>query len=356
MALLSSKPKSFIGVDLGESSVKVVELKNAGGRPQLVTYGFAEQSTDVAKGESPETKRRLIDTLKDVLKKARVTTLKTVAALPSYSVFSSIISLPQMSKKELESAVTWEAKKFVPMPLEEMNLAWVTLNEPSKEQVKAGPAAKKNIRVLLTAAPKNLVSRYIDIFKAAGLELVGLETEAFALERSLIGHDKSAIMIIDFGALATSIMVFAEGVPLLNRSIDVGGDSITNAIVNAMNIDPDRAEQFKRDFGLASASGSSDRIPKTIEFAISSIVNEIRYVLNIYQQSGQGKPVEKIILTGGSAFLVNLPAYLEKIFNLKTYVGDPWSRIIYPVELKAVLDEIGPRLAVSVGLAMREVG
>jgi len=368
MALFGNKQKNYLGIDIGGSSIKLVELKDVNGRPQLVTYGFVEFETNILKSNSPENREAIINALKHILKEAQVTTDKVLTGLPSFTVFSSIISLPNMSKKELMSAVKWEAKKFVPMPVEEMILDWeiikdheVTEDEGTKDGKKEKAAkekeksAQKDMKVLLTAAPRNLVERYVDIFKGADLELVSLETQAFALERSLIGRDKAPIMIVDIGATATDIMVFIDGIPLVTRSLDIGGNNITQTISRSMNISDDRAEQFKRDFGLSSLNNSASRVPKTIEFVISNIVNEIKYVLNLYQNQGNSKPIEKIILCGGSSFLMNLTDYLQNIFNTKVFIGDPWARVMYPVELKPIWEEIGPRFAVAVGFAMRQI-
>ncbi len=362
MALFKRK-QSYLGIDIGTSSIKVVELKSEAGRPKLVTYGYVEQSSDIIKNDSPQSQARLVAMLKQILRQSGVTTDQVVAALPSFAVFTSIISLPPMSEKDLLAAVRWEAKKFVPMPLEEMILDWRVIKEPQKEEHPAAQhgsvvtaAAKKktkDLKILLTAAPKNLVRRYVDVFKASELQLASLETESFALERSLIGNDPSPIMIIDIGAVATDISVIVHGIPVLNRSIDVGGETITKSIMNSLTIDQERAEQFKRDFGMATNNGNQ-QIPKTIEFVVSSIINETRYCINLYQ--GQGEHgVEKIILSGGSAFLPSLPDYLSRILNLKVFIGDPWARVIYPTELKQALQEVGPRFAVAIGLAMRNI-
>jgi len=293
-----------------------------------------------------------------------------------------------MPKKELVAAVQWEAKKFVPMPIEEMILDWKILEDgklstkfaanntvaPNGEQSPVIPSSsapeqqaldqkqstihekgKKFLKILLTAAPKDLVSRYLEIFKLAKLNLVSLETESFALERALIGNDPSPIMLVDIGAVATTISVVVDSVPLINRSIDIGGNTITKAIANSLNIDTDRAEQFKRDFGLTQqAGGASDQIPKRIEFMVSSIISEVKYVLNLYQSQGEGN-IEKIVLAGGSAWLPNITQYLTQVLNKKVFIGDPWARVMYPLEMKPVLQSIGPRLAVATGLAMREI-
>lgn len=369
MAIFGSK-QSYVGIDIGGSSIKAVELRSDNGRPTLVTYGFAEKRSDLLKNSVAEEMRAIVEAIKQIVKSARVTTRLAVTALPSFTVFSSIISLPQMSKKDLMSAVKWEAKKFVPMPVDEMILDWEVLKEdslaakvaganvakPADPKAEQAKAASKDMKVLLTAAPKNLVQRYMDIFKAADLQLVALETEAFSLERSLIGHDKAPIMIVDIGAVATDIVVFSEGIPMLTRSIDVGGDTITKTIASTLRVNTERAEQFKRDFFIATQGTTDSNIPKAIEFVVNSITNEIRYVLNLYQNQGTGRSIEKLILGGGSAFLTNLPEYFTKLLNIQTYIGDPWARVSYPVELKPVWNEIGPRFGVAVGLGLRQLG
>jgi len=375
MSIFSSK-QSYLGIDIGGSAIKLAEIKSVNNRPTLVTYGFAEKRSDLLKSTVGEEMRAIVSAIKQVAEAAKISSRLVVSALPSFTVFSSIISLPQMSKKELMSAVKWEAKKFVPMPVEEMILDWEVLKEdslaakvagvnaqsagtkdtnlPSPEV--AGKTGAKDVKVLLTAAPKNLVQKYMEIFKAADLQLVALETEAFSLERSLIGHDKAPIMIVDIGAVASDIVVFSEGIPMLTRSIDVGGDTITKITASTLRVTPERAEQFKRDFFISTQGTTDSNIPKAIEFVVNSITNEIRYVLNLYQNQGTGRNIEKIILSGGSAYLTNLPEYFTKLLNIRTYIGDPWARVSYPMELKPVWNEIGPRFAVAVGLALRQLG
>ena len=368
--------ENYLGIDIGSSSIKVVELQNEKNRAKLITYGYLEQKNDVLKAQDPKNIDEVAASVKKLCEQAKTTSKKVIGALPSFTVFSSIISLPQMPKKELEAAVEWEAKKFVPMPLEEMILDWKQLDnfsskqapEPEKQKIvtaqgedkkkeknkKIDTKQGKNDRILLTAAPQKLVTKYMEIFQKAGLEIISLETEAFALERSLVGNDPSPVMIVDIGASTTSIIITRSSVPIINRSIDLGGGSITKTIANSLNILPERAEQFKRDYGLSLSQEETSQVPKRIEFMISSIVNEIRYVLNLYSTQNEGT-VEKIILAGGSSWLPNLPQYLNKVLALKVFIGDPWARVIYPTDLKPVLQELGPRMAVSVGLAMRQI-
>ena len=373
MPLFKTK-ESFLGVDIGTASIKLVELAPWSGKPRLVTYGYVDIVTDIIHNQSAENQKKIIDSLKKLLSQSQVGGNLAIAALPTYSVFNSIISLPEMSPKDLPSAVKWEAKKYIPLPLEEMILDWKIIRDKAgavkpalakpglfklgagkKELAGIKPEGHSDQRILVTAAPKNLVSRYLQIFKEAGLKLLSLETEAFALARALIGNDQSIVMIADIGSITTDICVIEKGIPILNRSIDIGGLTITKAIANSLNVNLERAEQFKRDFGVSVNQDDTQKgVNKTIANALSPIINEIKYVFDLFH-SQSPEPIEKIVLSGGSAFLPNLPGYFSQLFNKPAIIGNPWDRVVYPEELKPALDEVGTRLAVAIGLAMRDI-
>ncbi len=357
------KKQSYLGIDLGTASLKIVELSNIAGQAKLETYGFAELPVEEVKFNVYDKIKRTAKTLMAICNKAKVTTNKAVAALPTFSVFSSILTLPVMNEREVGQALNYEAKKIVPIPLEEMILDWKILKEPvpsSEEKTKKSTLPivavrkDKGIRVLLTAAPKSLVKQYLEIFSQANIELLSLETEAFALGRALLGVETGAIVILDIGALTTDIVVVEDHIPVLNRSVDVGGVTVTKAISASLNIDQNRAEQFKRDVGVVSATQGSSNVPNIIKDTISPVINELKYSISLYQAQGIHQ-IEKIVITGGSGFLPNFPEYLESIFQLKVIVGDPWQAVSYPIELKGVLEDIGPRFATAVGLALREI-
>ncbi len=342
---LFSVNKSFLGIDIGTSSIKIVEFKGEAGKIRLLTYGFSENLPGVGQTDIKD----MVGVINKIYEQADITSKSGVSALPTFSVFSSILNLAGVGKKDIASAVHWEAKKVIPLPLEDMILDWKKIEDKEEKR-----ESKTNLKVLLTGAPRTLVKRYIEIFKNAQINLLSLETETFALIRSLLGNDKSTVMIVEIGATTSNITIVSQSIPLLNRSLDVGGLTITKAIGNNLNIGLERAEQFKCDLGISSMDSQEDIIPKTIVETISPIINEIKYAFNLFQ-SKSNKKVDKIILSGGSALLINLPNYLSKILNMNVIIGDPWFRVSYPLDLKPLLDEIGPRLAIAIGLAMREI-
>lgn len=363
MGFFSKKFESYLGVDIGGGGIKIVEVRNDKHRARLSTYGFADDEAMFREaGANSSTNigdpERASATLRDICTRAKVETTQAVTGLPIAAVFSSIITLPRMPKKELPNAVAWEAKKLVPLPLEDVIMDWKLLTPEAELEKKAEEGKSATVRVLLTAAPKTLVEQYLGVFQRAGLELVSLETEAFALIRALVGADPAPVCILDIGATRTSMVIIDDATPVFNRSIEVGGKHFTKAIADAMGADPESAERLKLDLAvLPSGNAAVAALPAILPVTLAPVIQEVRYGLNLYlsQEEHRGRVIEKIILAGGSALLPTLPGLLARELNLRVFVGDPWARVIYPVDLRPALDAIGSRFAVAVGLAMREV-
>lgn len=345
MGLFSKSENSFLGVDIGDSSLKMVELQKKGKKIYLTNYAFSENVNDV-KFTKIDDVAYLGKAIDKVRVESKINARKATASLPTFAVFSSIITLSGVDKKNLTETVLEEAKKVIPLPLEEMKIDFKVIPDDTKG------AVKSNVRVFLTCSPRKIVRKYIDVFKQANLELSYLETETFSLVRSLIGSDKSTIMIVEIGANSTDISVVKESIPVLNRSLEICGTTITKALMEKLGLTFVQAEQFKMDLSLSDKS--SGEMPEIISKTISPIVNEIKYMLDFYNMSNNSK-IEKIILSGGSSFLFGLSKYLSDKLNIQVIIGDPFSRVLYPDELKPIIREVGPRLAVAVGLALRDI-
>ena len=243
---------------------------------------------------------------------------------------------------------------MLPLPIEEMILDWKIIGDVEELKKKKG-TEKINIRVLATAAARSLITKYVEIFKKANLELLSLETESFAMIRALVGKDMSTIMMVDVGAVSTDITIVDKGVPHLDRSVNVGGLDITKEISKILNIKVSQAEQFKRD--LIAKPELQKQVPINLQKMFDPILNEVRYVINFFlkQPENREKKVEKIILTGGSAYIPGLSSYFTEALNIRTFIGNPWARVIYPDDLKEILFKIGPRFSIAIGLAMQGI-
>ncbi len=339
-------PQSLLGVDLGTTGLKVVELAPEGGRIRLVTYGYADipfgGDASVLSIDEP---KKVADVLRGIMKASGMNATKAVASLPAQHVFHAIISIPapKTAKEDIRSVVEARAGKLLPLPVEEMIIDSHVIDKE----------LEGNVRVQITAAPKALVAKYIAIFALAKIELVSLETEVFALMRSLIGKDNAKTMIVDIGGDRTNILIAERGVPYLTRGIKSGGGAVTQALAAAMSLGLPEAEATKKDLRL----GEAGAMPPAILAAIKPLLHEVKYALdvNLQEDAQHPKPVDKVILTGGSAVLAGMDAAMVSTLNMNVYIGDPWARIATPPESRAVLDEVGSRLAVAIGLAMRVV-
>lgn len=370
MALFEKKDTSILGVDIGTSSIKVIEVDKSREGHRLITYGFVEDFHRDLRNLGKEDAQLTSQAIRSVVERSRCRSKRAIAALPTYAVFTSLLSLPQLAGEELDSAIHWEAKKIIPLPLDEIVLDYRILNGKKDQGGLSLPFGKKGasaedeqLKILITGAAKETVQKYTEIFGLSGLELVGLETEMFALSRSIIGNQPGEIMIVEIGSAVTDIIIMENGLPFFGRSLENGGSGITRAIVTSLHINDKRAEQLKRDIGIrdgAPDTSGTGGVSDSIRSALEAIVHEVRYTLDLYKShaitpSGRATgTIEKIVLTGGTALMPGIAEYLSRVLDMRIFVGDPWSFIQYPPDLKSVLATIGPKFSVAIGLALRE--
>ncbi len=338
----------YLGIDIGDSSLKIVELKKQGKKIYLSNYAFSENVKEINFTRLDDT-AYLAKVISQISEQANIKSRRVTASLPTFAVFSTIINVSIENKKDIETIVSEEAKKLIPLPLEEVILDWKIIPNLSTSKEKT-----QNTKVFITGSPKKLVKKYLEIFKLAKLELVSLETESFSLVRALLGSEPSNNMIVEIGANSTDLFVVKESIPVLNRSLEVCSTTVTKVLAEKLGVSFMEAEQFKLDMAAALNDNSQEEIPKLIIQTIAPIIQEIEYMREFFENK-QERNIEKIILSGGGALLLNLADYLSHRLNLQVVVGDPFSRINYPQELKPLINEAGPKLAVAVGLAMRNI-
>jgi len=376
---LFKKIESSLGVDIGAGGIKLVELRKSKGRPQLWTYALVDEPLDIHMERVHEkTAEELVDEKKDsvssILKirskkeelpvgpedprvekyakllklavaKAKVTAGHVTASLPVSHIFHAIVNLPMVEEKELAYHVQAKVKKMLPRPIEEMQIVHQVIPAMTKEK-------EKSISAIVTAAPKNIIKFYTDIFQKAGMRIDELETEAFALERSLVGIDKATVMVVDIGAERTNFFIMDQGFPITHRSVQIGGNILNAILEQKLGLSPEAVGSVKADIGrMAVAELPADIFTRLIDPIIKGI--QYSFDLFLHQTGNEGKRPEKIILTGGTAVFPPIAEAIKQAFPMKVFVGDPWARVVYQQGLKTVLDKLGPRMSVAIGLALR---
>ncbi len=374
------KQKSFLGVDFGSQGIKIVELKQEKKRPVLFTYGFSsgfelnlnldrfktqfnhqtavEQTAAVNQNPisvDPSSVNAAAQVIKAICRESKTVGTSAVVSLPVAAVFHTIVTLPSVKKEEFDRLLRAEVKKLLPYPLEEAQVQYEFLKFNEADKVR---------RVLVNATPTQLVAFYTEIFKKTGLTLVDLEPESMALARSLIGKDQAVAMIIDMGAKRTNFFIVEEAVPITHHSLEVGGAKMNALISDILQLpDPTLTEQVKQDIFAAminkttAFSMNPNRFIQLFAGVVEPIIKEIEYSFDLFlRQSGnESKRPEKIILTGGASFLPYLSQYIAEKFQIKCYIGDPWGRVVYQEALKPILNDVAPRMGVSIGLALQQI-
>lgn len=344
-------PASFVGVDIGTDSVKVVQLRRERERAVLETYGelkvaryFQPEGAAAGGGFVGHSDQHVVELLTDVLRESNVTTRRVVFGIPSTASFVTAVALPLADNEEIKAAVPFEAKKYIPMPVAEVTLDWQVLEED--------PAAKRTT-VLLAAVPTEVVAKYQRVAELMHLELEAVEIESFSLVRSLLGSDRGVTAVIHWGAAVTTITVVDRKRIRLNHNFGRGSQEITSALAHGLGVSVERADGVKKDVGL-SEKPEEREITQIIEPIVESTLSDLERAMISYNRTAKRK-IERIVLAGGGASLGGLVGHVAKRFGLETAIGNPFARTVFPAFLAPVLKDIAPNFAVAVGLALRPI-
>lgn len=357
MLFFTPKPSQFVGVDLGSGGVKLVEMRSQNNRPYLYTYGFSDDLLNfrlaTAETDKANEVAKTADMLKAVAQAAKTSATTAVASLPRKDIFSKVLTIPQVDAKIFAATVAREVEKLLSFPLAEAVLDTRKLPPTPAE----AETRKTTEQVFVVAARRGIIQMYTDIFSKAGFSLQSIETETFAAVRSLLGTDPSPVILIDMGKIFTSFSYVERGVPLAELTMEIGGDKINEILAAAWKLSPAEVENRKMELFENMSAADEEKLAEVLRPIYQPITEDIKSLLTTMASAGVSslnRP-DKIILTGGAANCPLLTKKIEQHFSIKTYVGDPWTRVMYPPALKPVLEKIAPRFAVAIGLAERSI-
>ncbi|MDP3779468.1 MAG: type IV pilus assembly protein PilM [bacterium] len=352
LGLFSPKSGKVVGIDIGMFSTKVVQLRYESERAVLESYGellnerYFKGVTGVGGGFLRYEDSDLVSLIKDVMTESNITSRDVIFSIPAASCFVAKITLPKITPKEVESAVPFEARKYIPIPISEVILDWDIMPGPEGQ-------GQPQTDVLLVALPRQVVEKYKRVGTAAGLNVKALEVETFSLVRSLVGHDQTPQAIVNFGYRTTTLAIVDQGKMRVSHNFDRGSLELTKALERGLNVNFERAEQIKRDIGLGERVEEKE-ISSIMLPILSALLSQIDRTIDIYNRKAPRK-IQKIILTGGGSQLKGLVELTASTFGIEVARGNPFGRIVSPPFMQPILREIGPYFAVSAGLALREI-
>ena len=339
---------TYLGIDIGTSSIKIAEISKDKGLPRLKnygaleSYGYLERVNNAIQTSSLRFfEKDLINLLSVLLKKINTKTKTAVASLPSFSIFSTLIEMPVMSEGETQKAMTFQARQYIPMSLAQATLDWVKVGEKEVDGVRIQ-------EVFLIAVTNEVIKKYQKIFQKVGLKLIALECESLALVRSTIVRDSTPTLIVDIGAKSTNIVITEGGLLKYNSQTDFAGANLTQSISGGLGISPLRAEELKKRHGLLGKGGEYE-LSTLMTSSLDAILNEVVRAKNEYK----GR-LERIVLAGGGAKLLGIDKYFESQLNLPVVKVNPFDRVSYPPEITPIIKEIDSSFSVAIGLGIRQ--
>ena len=341
-----AKLPDHVGVDFGTHSIKAVELSNIDTqRPSLVNFGSQTTPQGVINSEDKKDQKKLADALKKLYSDSGIKNKTIVVALPEFSVFTRFLEFPGVKKEELKDAVFYEAKQYIPVPIEEVRMSYVPIgfNE-----------AKNAPRVLLVAAPLKIIDNYIAISEMSGLDVAAIETESVALGRAMYrATNQKHVVMLDFGANSTDMSIMLDGYLVFSQSISIGSDSLTQAIINKFNFEYQQAEGYKRNYGVVP-NVLEGKIYQVLSPILESIMLEVSRGIEFYKNKTLAPAPTDFLLTGDGALLPGLSDYISKALNVNATIANPWMNITVDKKFKDIISKSGPSYSVAIGLALKD--
>lgn len=335
----------ILGLDIGTKTIKIVELeKQEKLRPVLVNYKIVDViGIDTMSSDDNEIDN-LSKLISETLLVGKFETKNVNIALPEYAVFSRVIKIPKLKDKELASAIKFEAEQYIPLSMDDVNFDYSVVAETDKE-----------MEVMIVAASKNEINRYLKIISKAGLIVNEIEPEGFSVVRAVIQEQDISVpaMIVKIGNTTTDITITLTGSIRFTRTITTAGKAMTRSLEQQLNFSEIQAEEYKRSYGLNEAE-LEGKVAKAIMPMFEVITSEVKRAI-AYYKSKHSIGVKRIILVGGSVKMPSLLINLASNIDVEVILGNPWLKIDYSVSIDDnKKDELGVEIATAIGVALKD--
>ena len=349
---MCGKKKDVIGLDIGCSSIKLVELREDKKGYKLQNLAISPLPPEAIVDGALMDSVTIIDTIRDVIANSKTKTKDVVTSVSGHSVIVKKISLPLMTEAELEESIQWEAERYIPFDINDVNIDFQIFG--------AAPENPEVMDVVLVAAKKDIINDYVSIIMESGLNPVVIDIDSFALENMLaINYEvakEETVAIVNVGASVTNIDIIKNNVSAFTRDIFKGGNQITEEIQRQLHVDHEEAEKIK--VGSKVDLTSQSVIENVLKTASESLAVEIGNSLDFFQSTTTYEKIGKLYLSGGGSKIKGFDIILQQQIGIPVEIANPFKKVDYSgknFDLE-YLREIGPIMAVGVGLASRKVG
>jgi type IV pilus assembly protein PilM len=348
---LFKRKKGVIGVDIGSSSIKAVELKEAKRGYELVNYGIAPIPSEVIVDGAIMDSVTVVNAVKGLLSERKIKTRDAAISLSGHSVIIKKITLPAMTEAELGESIQWEAEQYIPFPISDVNIDFHIL-----EMVPGQP----QMDVLIVAAKKDMINDYTAVMTEAGLNTVVVDVDSFALENMYCANYEvlpdETVALVNLGANVININILKGGTSTLTRDVTAGGRQITTEIQKHLGVSYEDAEVLKCG-GKVEGVDSKD-VDSIVKFSSGALVTEVQRSFDFYLSTAHEGRIDRAYLSGGSSKIKGIAEAVSERAGVPVEMADPFLKIGYNSKVfdPESLRRDAPFLCVGVGLATRRPG
>lgn len=361
--------KGVLGIDIGSSAIKVVQARDDKGTAVLETYGELAlgpyANLEIGRATNLDVDR-LSEALRDIMREANVTTKNCGVSIPFASSLITLLELPAVDNKTLKTMIPLEARKYIPVPISEVQLDWFVIPEgdtptesedmPDEESGQQTPPEKKKTLVLLVAIHNDVLRKFDTVLKGAGLAPSFYEIEIFSSIRAALGRGIAPVVLLDIGAAHSKLYIVEAGIVRISHVINRGAQDITLSTARSSNAPIAQVEELKRAKGLEGNQGDAieELLMKNARSSMEFIFAEAERAIVAYQRK-HNTNLSTVVLTGGGATLKGLLPMAQQKFEREVTLANPFARLQSPAFLDEVLKEAGPEFAVAVGVILRKL-
>jgi type IV pilus assembly protein PilM len=347
------RARSLVGLDIGSSAVKAVELKAVGKVYKVTAFGSEPVPPDSIVDGAIIDGGAVADAIRRLFESRKIRTTDVAASLSGNAVIVKKITLPMMTESELAESIYWEAEQYIPFDIQDVNLDYQILD--------AGDAAGKGtMDVLLVAAKKEKIADYTGVIGQAGRTAVVVDVDAFALQNAYevnYGIDQAAVVVLlNAGASATNINILNGDQSVFTRDISIGGNAYTEALQRELSLPFEVADQLKR--GIPGDGVSFEDARPVLRAVSDNVMLEIQKTFDFFKATASSDRIDRIMVSGGASRAEGFTEMLSERFEAPVEAFDPFKRVTFEIKKFNVESaaDVAPTVAVAVGLALRRVG
>jgi len=344
MGLLSGISE-FFGLDIGTTSIRLVELKGQGPVKSLVKYAYAPLDKKISQADSESNNIIITDTLKKLISSAKITTTNVAVGIPSQKVFTTVVEVDKLKPEEMAKSIQYQIASFIPTAVDESKVDWAVIGD--------SPTNPAKVELLISSVLNSVAQERLEILASLGLNVIAFEPDNLAITRALLDpNNTNPQMVFDLGIYNSDLVISMNNAAMLTRSITFGTEALIRSATQDLNVKKEQAEEVVFKFGLDKTKVQG-QVYQAIINPINTLLAEIDKSIAFFANKYPNIKLDKIIVTGAASTIPDFPLFLANHTGINVEIGNAWRNVLFDAKRQDELLAVSNYFGVAVGLAER---